>query len=580
MKKNYALTNRSLIHVIAVLWVLYNTAANSAVFNIKDYGAVANDGLDDAAAFRAAVSAALSAGSGNVVKLDKGTWKMSSFDGNNVLNLQNKASLRIQGTPSTILLIENYHKRVFLINDCSNLTFKEMHITYKIVPIATGRVMDWTGSGENRQYTVKHQAGTLEFDDPFFSSMDAKTIFFTQNKVPRRVVPATFQVYSPRRIEKLSQGKWKLKLDRRSDAVMVDDYINYIGRSEVAGICRVNDSSNIKFFKIKISNIPGMGWVGKGNNKMDFDHCKAVLPKHVNICTTSDLIHLGNSKNTQIKNCYLTAAGDTIINLKANLPDVVKKESNTKIKITKAQFQGEVGDKIRIIRPSTGGTVVTRNIQGISYSGNYVILTIPSTTVSIVAGDEVFNEDWCHNHAIIKNNTIENARRQGLLIRALDAKIQYNTIKGMGGSGIQTVQKYSYNEGGCLENSLIRYNSIRDVELTSGAYGSISILFGTESSQLGDTVYEAIRNVRIDDNEIVSYHDRAVLLNGAFDCEITNNTLKSLAKFIFKENYIFEVRNSSQIDIIGNNAKKDNRKHTGRFKFRNAHDISELANRF
>lgn len=545
-----------------------------------------DDGFDDAQAIRDAVAAAASGGGGTIV-LGNGTWTLSSFVGDvnqgySAVSLDNISNLRIRGSGETVLEVTDYTKRAFRVADSDNITIEDLKVTYSVPPIASGEILSWTGSGESRIYTVQKVTASSDFDADIFSNSLLVNAFFSKEMSPTRMVPNTYQVYNPVLIENLGSGQFRLQLDQQSDVVSVGDFINLLPSYSGSGVARTLRSENITYSNVDFSNIPGLAWTGLYNKWVIFDGCDSVFPSDIYITATRDIIHLGNSVGTIISNCYLSGSGDTLVNLKMVLSPA-EKESDTVIK-TDLSFYGEVGDYIHIIRPSTGGSVVGRMIQGISVSGTNTYITVNAFTVNINSGDLILNEDKCHNYASVTGNVFEESRRQGLLIRAFDALISDNVFKGLGGPGVQSIYQYSYNEGGRLARSIIMGNIFDDVELSydsNNSYrGAVDLLWGTSEAFIADSVYEGHRQIWIVDNTFRNYHDAAVRINGGYNIVIQSNVVFATTTFLRSTNNMFYISNSSLVDIINNDGTGDLRYHTSYINLDNVSDAVTTPNTF
>jgi hypothetical protein len=573
----------------SVAFVFLMRSASSAVqFDPVYYGAVPNDGLDDAAAIRSAVAAALNAGPGNIVVLGNGAWTLSSYVGNvyegySAVKLDSASDLTITGSGSTVLEVTDYdNKRAFLVRDSEDITIKDLKVTYFVPPIASGEIIGWTGFGTGRVYTVQKVSSSSDFDADVFNDSPDVNAFFSKASLPTRMIPNTYQVYNPVAINNLGAGQFTLRFDKQSDQADVGDYVNLLASYGGSGVARTLRSKNVTYSNIDFSNIPGISWSGLYNENLVFENCCSIFPEDIFITSTRDIIHFGNSTGTRISNCYFSGCGDTTVNLKMLLSSAEKVDSTT-IK-TFADFYGEVGDFIRIIRPSTGGTVLTRVIQGKATSGSETFLTVSSFSVDIAAGDLILNEDWCHNFAVVEGNVFEHSRRQGLLIRAFDALVEDNVFRGLGDSGVCAVHQYSYNEGGRFTKSFIIDNLFDDVELcysgNTGDNGAIALLWGTDLSLVADTVFEGHRQIEVSNNTFRNYHDAAVRVNGGYDVVVRSNTVYAVAPFLRSTNYMFYISNSSEIEITDNSGTGDTRNHTGYINLQNVSGVVTNSNLF
>jgi hypothetical protein len=112
--------------IFAALVALAGDAASpihtpSLELDVRDFGARADGVGDDFPAIQSALAKILSSGTGGVLFLPAGTYKIS-----HAIMISRAKNLTVRGEPQTLLLMDNMDQAMMKIQDCQNLTVRDM----------------------------------------------------------------------------------------------------------------------------------------------------------------------------------------------------------------------------------------------------------------------------------------------------------------------------------------------------------------------------------------------------------------------------------------------------------------------
>ncbi len=119
-----------------------------AEINVRDFGAVADDKLDDGAGIRAAIDEAVKRGSGETVFLPRGRYFLGQDS--TAPEKQEKAQLllnglkdiTLRGEEGTLLVMTDVSRQGVVLKDCARITLKNIAIDYDPLPFTQGTITE------------------------------------------------------------------------------------------------------------------------------------------------------------------------------------------------------------------------------------------------------------------------------------------------------------------------------------------------------------------------------------------------------------------------------------------------------
>ncbi|MDR2675116.1 MAG: right-handed parallel beta-helix repeat-containing protein, partial [Opitutaceae bacterium] len=173
----------------------------------------------------------------------------------------------------------------------------------------------------------------------------------------------------------------------------------------------------------------------------------------------------------------------------------------------------------------------------------------PAAAAALPMGDatwwknaQLFNRTRCNTGFVVKNNTFTSVRRYSVIARSTDGIIVDNTITGSSNAAITLLNEpHAWANGLHSERVLIARNKIASSTFDASSSSAAAIAVNLRS--LADSSPEfrpkdgpaplparLHRAIRIEDNTITDWRHRAILLRGAADCVIRNNTIAAPAE--------------------------------------------------
>ncbi|MCL5269512.1 MAG: right-handed parallel beta-helix repeat-containing protein [bacterium] len=143
------------------------------------------------------------------------------------------------------------------------------------------------------------------------------------------------------------------------------------------------------------------------------------------------------------------------------------------------------------------------------------------------SADTVFNLSASGGGAVVRNNTMTNHRRFGVLMKGSNALVEGNTIDGVGGSAIVVGNDPGWPEGPCPSHVTIRGNTIRNVG-RSGGYnqprgGAIQLMGRKYPYDMAND--RILRGLVVEGNTIVNPPGAAIFVGAARDVAIRDNMI-------------------------------------------------------
>ena len=182
-----------------------------STINARDFGAIPNDGKDDAKALRDALEAAKKQGGGVRIALEKGNYDLMTFDRGAAIPVIGAKAVMFDGNGATLVHHKMYTN--FQVSNSSDITVANITFDANEVPFA-GAVVTAVGDGyfdckvipPHKVKDGAHPKGIISFDQKN-DSMGGDSKYRIDN----------YQLATKLKIKKLSEDTMRVPLEKYAD---------------------------------------------------------------------------------------------------------------------------------------------------------------------------------------------------------------------------------------------------------------------------------------------------------------------------------------------------------------------------
>lgn len=505
--------------------------------NVRDFGAVPDDGKDDGSAVMAVVAKASSNNAPVQIDFDPGTYdfmpvaeNVPGRAGNAAVLLRNCANLVIDGHGAE-LLIHQQDISAFQVLFSTNVIIRNFSVDYDPLPFSQGTVQSVDTT--NGTFVFDLQAGFPAPDDPFFKSCRSWGML-KDVKHPGRLKANCPNVFFYKNVQALNGNSFRFELTRKPqiDNFAVGDVFVMVGRS--ASIGRYSVSENITFDHITVYACPSALFVGSQTSLLNVLNCRAVLKGDRLITAGADGVHCQAARiGPWVENCDFEGLSDDCLNIYGLPIYILKQESSSQLKVhSRAEIR--LGDHLVFFNPQSGRIIRETTVK--SFSGNTLELTDPiDETLHIApAGtpmdergwkiyDHFYNLDAIGNDFVYRNNVMHDGRRYGIFIKASNGLIENNRFEGLSSQAMEIANDPAWPEGFWSRNLVIQNNRVSEC-----GYGNDDPCAVIASLNLNGDASESIqKNIILLNNEFHAVSGPALKVNGADDLVVESNQFYS-----------------------------------------------------
>jgi hypothetical protein len=310
----------------------------------------------------------------------------------------------------------------------------------------------------------------------------------------------------------------------------VDDVliIRYCGHYRPCILVLESQDVNIK--NVSLRSFSGMGIVGHLSQDICVDGLQ-VLPESGRYSSTStDATHFTScSGDLTIRNSHFAGSGDDCTNVHnyywAFYPQ--SDDHQVEIRLEGADLHAQALDI-----PSVGDTLHVVSRRDMSTLGEVVVTAADSSwadwrvlvTLDRPVGEYKAKDCFMYNYTRfprvrIENNIVDYNNGRAFLLKARDVTVVGNDISRSTLSAIKLGAELSWRESGPVENVLVQGNRIQHTGTTNG-YRASCIMLTTEAPQTPPLIN---RNITIRENRFQSDRPVSILLQDAQGVSITGN---------------------------------------------------------
>ncbi len=473
---------KRLFATLALLGAL-SLAAEARKVSVEDFGAKADDGINDAEALRSA-AAYCRAHKGTTLVFPAGVYDFSdpvaakiereAIDGTYGCGLQvqrhlfhpqkpyvvgldftGARNLTIEATGAT-LMIEGWMEPLSFVR-CTNLTVKGLAVDYKR-PATTEAKLTEIGP----DYVI------AEFDPELYKYSDklvqGRTHFYSTSEARIYDLDCTG-------MELVAPGKILYKVVSSKKAEIGDVLVIRIG-GHYRPCFMLRECKNVTLKDVTIFSFPGMGIVGHQSEDILIDHLQVIPAAGRCASTVTDATHFTScSGNLTIQNCLFRGNGDDCTNVHnyywypyADSTDSRKVE----LRVENADLHAQSLDY-----PHKGDTIRFVGRRNLVEQGRYIVRKVDTSWVDwkvVVTLDKPVSKEMCDScfsaswnrfpYVKILNNTVNCHLARSFLIKAPYSYIAGNKIFCSAGTALKLGGELSWHESGPVRGCIIENNYI------------------------------------------------------------------------------------------------------------------------
>lgn len=541
--------HRSIAGGLVALFLLGSAAAGKQVA-VTAYGALPNDGKDDAPALRLALAAC---GEGDQLVFAQGTYDLfASFE------IRDKVGLDVAGNGSTLLLRgfdrtkgASLFSAIRLLSS-RHVTIHDFVIEMDVSPNSAGEIV----GVEDRHFDVR------VFDEFPVTGEEYidHVMTFHRDGLPNG---RNMDLYARRGglpVRKIAAQVLRIGVDRRFDLQPGEQVCLY--HKVYGGQCIFfGDCDRCTLRDVTVHAFPGMGFYSTDRStNISLERFRVERPKNTTRLTStnadgSKYVHTGGMLT--IKDCYYEGMGDDAINIHSSYAKVVKRDGKSLsiVRISRGR-EGDVsaryvlpGDTVefydgKTMVPKGTATVLERNGQS---------LTLEVVPDRIAVGD-LLNNISMTPQVRISGVEVHRNRARGFLLQSQDVIVEKCQIFNPTGIGIFVTMDVNYwFESGQGRNIILRDNTIVGANKHLLREGAITVKCGHDA---GGTDFPAgvHRNIQILNNTIRETANSGIYACSTDGIEIRGNTIEQASQkpSLANGTYAIYLKNCANVAVKAN----------------------------
>lgn len=313
----------------------------------------------------------------------------------------------------------------------------------------------------------------------------------------------------------------------------------------------VLESEDVSLTDVSLRSFSGMGIVGHLSHNICIDGLN-VLPEDGRFSSTStDATHFTScSGELTIRNSHFAGNGDDCTNIHNYYWSFLPQQDDRQyeIRLENADLHAQsldipsVGDTLHIVSRKDMSTLAEAVVSAAdsSWTDWRVIISLDRTLPNLKPEECLMYNYSRFPFVRIENNKVDYNNGRAFLLKARNIRVTGNDISRSTLSAIKLGAELSWREAGPVENVLIEGNRIQHTGTTSG-YRASCLMLTTEAPQTPPRIN---RGITIRDNKFQSDRPVSILLQDAEDTTIQGND--------FIGGSGIEQHNSDNVTIQGN----------------------------
>ena len=494
--------------------------------SVTQYGALPNDGKDDAPALRRAVDACEQ---GDRLVFAKGTYDLfASFE------LNRKTELDVDGNGSTLRLRgfdrtkgRSLFSAIRLLSS-KQVTIHDFVIDMDVSPNSAGEIVGVADRSFDVRVFDEFPVTGQEYVD--------HAMTFYRNGVPNGKNMDLYKLDGGLPVEKVADRVLRVGMHRRFD-LQEGEYV-CLYHKVYGGVCiYFGDSDLCTLRDVTVHSFPGMGfYVTDRSTNITVERYRVERPQGTTRLTStnadgSKYVHTGGSLT--ITDCYFEGMGDDAVNIHSSYGKVVKRNSKT-LSIARMRRGQETDVSPRYVLPGDtvefydGKTMVPKGTaQVVAREGQS--MTLDDVPARVAVGD-LFNNISMTPRVRISGVHVHRNRARGFLLQSQDVIVEQCTIVNPTGIGIFVTMDVNYwFESGQGKDVILRNNTIVGANKHLLREGAITVKCGHDA---GGTDYPAgvHRNIAILNNTIRDTANSGIYACSTDGIDIRGNTIEQASQ--------------------------------------------------
>jgi Secretion system C-terminal sorting domain/Pectate lyase superfamily protein len=453
---------------------------NYGTITVRSYGAIPDDGNDDALAIRNAIAAAIATNAPQIVLFEAGRYDLNSSVNNafhiRLLNANNVIlrGVTINNLPATKLVrfntgVENASLPVLLnIRFSSNVTIENFILDNAPYYYTAGVVTAKSGNTVTADILPNHPMNIVK---PYIMGIYDKVN--EKNKTLRVTWDTGLPTWTP--VSGGSARLMQLNFKALADSVLVGDQVFWFQGNHGGTQCVTSKSSNITFNNVITHNSTGFVYHFVDNDNITLNRVKIEPTDNRIAVAPRDGIHLAHNRGFLLLDSVVVknTPGDDGLNVHGEYLSISTISGKT---ITFAE------NIVSDLRPNSRIQFVDANFQpvwtGTVESSNPVVANnVPVTVVLketppswIVPGTIASPLGWIAKSIVIRNSVFENTGRFGVLARINNVVIDSSRFRFNGNAGIALGSNYNiyFKESQNTWNIVVKNNFFENNILRMG----------------------------------------------------------------------------------------------------------------
>lgn len=566
-------------------------AYGERIFFGESFGIRADSEADQGAAFRAALDQLRKSG-GGTLELEKGVYhfraenahEMSFWISNHdqqeihqvVIPLVDLRNCVIRGNGSLFV----FHGKCLpvLFMDCENVTLEDVRIDFarpifseaKIVRFGHGKTVV---SVDRAAFPYEVRDGRLFFTGENYPEQEIQVANAFRAET-RGIVPNTGDVACGNAAVEFADGTLALNRDfsKVGDGVAVGDTLTLRTYWRPAPACVVYRAKDTTLRDVVIHSAFGMGLLAQRSENVTFTGTRDASAKTSGVfpregsgraaSVAADATHFSNvGGKVVVENSFFEAMLDDAVNVHSTCLEIreIIASDTLKCRYRHPQAIGfEIflpGETLRFIRGATlenGAVSKVRSVRRISPTEVLIQLEekIPAGTR---VGDAVENADF-QPEVVFRGNVVRNNRARGALFDTpKKTLVEDNVFRGVAGSAILIAgDAQGWFESGACEDVLVRNNLFEDNLTSRFQFTNAVISIYPTVRDLASQEKFFHRNIRIENNEFVTFDVPLLFALSAENLRFENNRIHVRDKFRGWGEKPFQFVRCADVSIRGN----------------------------
>lgn len=540
--------------------------------NIKlsDFGAIPNDGKNDAPAITKALNFCKKmTSSGSAVNLifEKGTYDLFSNPKqerrSHIINLQNANNIIIDGNGSE-LIIHDPLKGFFSVFKSKNIILKNLFIDYDPLPFTQGKIVNIDLKA--RVFDLKLDEGFPKLSHEMFQNASRVWGMLMDPKIPGKLKDGSPNLIASKEFEEISPSVFRIKIRALNllKAMTVGDLYVHMARTNGRSVFKSGHSKNITYLNNTNYSSPAGTYNAFEMEEWNIIGAQVKLKPGRLHSANADCMHVNGGKfGPWIENSLFEGYSDDAVNMKSTKRNILKQKSKTELIV---KFNVQKDEVINIYNPREGILIGQYTVlESKSLGENQMKITLDKpvdielNTGETKKNDLIYVDSRSNESFVIRNNTFKNARRYGILLQNSHGIIERNVFQNLSQSAITLENGVDWGEGFIANNILIQNNIFNNCgydsaflreESAATIKMSVGKLKNPESKKKWSGVaradWQGIKNITIINNTF-KYNKHALFVECSVNTVIKGNRFIRNSKDLSKETELILKDNNTNL---------------------------------